>query len=252
MKSGRPRAGNTRNAPKPIRQNQCRNGSADIFPSPPEPIRRFVSARSGGKERPMKAAIYARVSTLDQHPENQLQELRRYVEARGWTSVGSTSTRASAAPRNVGPRSTTWRDAKRRRFDVLVCWRLDRLGRNLKHLITLLDELQSTRGGVRRPRRGHRRHHARRQAPDAHPRRDRRVRAGTDHGTRSGRARESGSPRKTPRPPATDHQPGATSPGRPNYQHATGGDSARRVPCRRTPGHGLSQNPSQIVLTNCA
>ena len=34
-------------------------------------------------------------------------------------------------------------DAKRRRFDVVVCWRLDRLGRNLKHLITLLDELQS-------------------------------------------------------------------------------------------------------------
>ena len=34
-------------------------------------------------------------------------------------------------------------DAKRRRFDVLVCWRLNRLGRNLKHLITLLDELQT-------------------------------------------------------------------------------------------------------------
>jgi DNA invertase Pin-like site-specific DNA recombinase len=34
-------------------------------------------------------------------------------------------------------------DARRRRFDVLVCWRLDRLGRNLKHLITLLDEFQA-------------------------------------------------------------------------------------------------------------
>jgi Resolvase, N terminal domain len=33
--------------------------------------------------------------------------------------------------------------AKRRRFDVLVCWRLDRLGRNLRHLILLLDELQA-------------------------------------------------------------------------------------------------------------
>ena len=32
---------------------------------------------------------------------------------------------------------------KRRRFDVLVCWRLDRLGRNLRHLILLLDELQA-------------------------------------------------------------------------------------------------------------
>ena len=33
----------------------------------------------------MRAAVYARVSTLDQEPENQLAELRRYVEARGWT-----------------------------------------------------------------------------------------------------------------------------------------------------------------------
>ena len=35
------------------------------------------------------------------------------------------------------------REARRRRFDVLVCWRLDRLGRNLRHLVTLLDELQA-------------------------------------------------------------------------------------------------------------
>ena len=35
------------------------------------------------------------------------------------------------------------RDATRRRFDVLICWRLDRLGRSLKHLVTLLDELQA-------------------------------------------------------------------------------------------------------------
>ncbi|HEU5258699.1 MAG TPA: recombinase family protein [Vicinamibacterales bacterium] len=34
-------------------------------------------------------------------------------------------------------------NARRRWLDVLVCWRLDRLGRNLKHLITLLDELQA-------------------------------------------------------------------------------------------------------------
>jgi DNA invertase Pin-like site-specific DNA recombinase len=33
------------------------------------------------------------------------------------------------------------RDAKRRRFDVLVCWRLDRLGRNLRHLVTMLEDL---------------------------------------------------------------------------------------------------------------
>ena len=34
-----------------------------------------------------RAAIYARVSTLDQEPENQLAELRQYVGARSWTGV---------------------------------------------------------------------------------------------------------------------------------------------------------------------
>ena len=103
----------------------------------------------------MKAAIYARVSTLDQEPENQLAELRRYVEARGWTAVeyvdrgvSGTKDRRPALDRLVA-------DARRRRFDVLVCWRLDRLGRNLR---------RAARGPgrpgrrVRLARRGHRLH----------------------------------------------------------------------------------------------
>ena len=43
---------------------------------------------------PCAPAIYARVSTLDQEPENQLAELRRYVAARGWDVPSSTSTAA--------------------------------------------------------------------------------------------------------------------------------------------------------------
>jgi len=34
-------------------------------------------------------------------------------------------------------------DARRRHFDVLVVWRLDRLGRNLRHLVTLLEDVQA-------------------------------------------------------------------------------------------------------------
>ena len=91
----------------------------------------------------MKAAIYARVSTFDQEPENQLQELRRYVEARGWEAVEYVDRGVSGAKDRRPALDQLLGDARRRRFDVLVCWRLDRLGRNLKHLITMLEELQA-------------------------------------------------------------------------------------------------------------
>ncbi len=89
----------------------------------------------------MKAAIYARVSTFDQEPENQLQELRRYVEARGLTAAEYVDRGISGSKDRRPALDQLLADARRRRFDALVCWRLDRLGRNLKHLITLLEEL---------------------------------------------------------------------------------------------------------------
>ncbi len=91
----------------------------------------------------MTAAIYARVSTVDQEPENQLAELRRYVDARSWTAAEYVDHGVSGAKERRPALDRLLRDARRRRFDVLVCWRLDRLGRNLKHLVTLLDELQA-------------------------------------------------------------------------------------------------------------
>ncbi len=89
----------------------------------------------------MKAAIYARVSTLEQEPENQLQELRRYVQARDWMAVEYVDKGVSGAKDRRPALDQLVADARRRRFDVLVCWRLDRLGRNLRHLILLLDDL---------------------------------------------------------------------------------------------------------------
>jgi DNA invertase Pin-like site-specific DNA recombinase len=88
----------------------------------------------------MRCALYARVSTLDQEPENQLAELRRYVAARGWTALEYVD-RVSGAKDSRPALDKLVADARRRRFDVLVCWRLDRLGRSLKHLIVLLDDL---------------------------------------------------------------------------------------------------------------
>ncbi|HXD19378.1 MAG TPA: recombinase family protein [Vicinamibacterales bacterium] len=92
----------------------------------------------------MRAAVYARVSTADQHTENQLQEMHRYCAARGWTIVSEwTDNGVSGAKQSRPALDGMLRDAKRRRFDVVIVWSLDRLGRNLKHLITLLDEFQA-------------------------------------------------------------------------------------------------------------
>ncbi len=91
----------------------------------------------------MRAAIYARVSTHDQEPENQLQELRRYAAARGWTIQEYVDKRVSSSKDSRPALDELVKDAKRRKFDALLVWRLDRLGRNLRHLILLLDDLQA-------------------------------------------------------------------------------------------------------------
>src|SRR5436190_12354810 len=91
----------------------------------------------------MRCALYARVSTFDQEPENQLQELRRYCAARGWSATEYVDRGVSGAKDKRPALDQLVTDAKRRRFDTLVVWRLDRLGRNLRHLILLLDELQA-------------------------------------------------------------------------------------------------------------
>ena len=89
----------------------------------------------------VRAALYARVSTLDQTCENQLAELRSYGAARGWNVREFVDTGVSGAKESRPALDDLIRAARRRRIDTLVCWRLDRLGRNLRHLILLLDEL---------------------------------------------------------------------------------------------------------------
>jgi len=89
----------------------------------------------------MKAAIYARVSTTDQTCENQLVELRRYVDARGWTGTEFVDRGVSGSKENRPALDALLLDARRRKFDTVVVWALDRAGRNLKHLITLIEEL---------------------------------------------------------------------------------------------------------------
>ena len=78
-----------------------------------------------------RAALYMRVSTVDQHPENQLNELRRFASQRGFQiteeytdhGVSGTKSRRPALDKMLN-------DAHRRRFDVVVVWACDRLGKD--------------------------------------------------------------------------------------------------------------------------
>jgi DNA invertase Pin-like site-specific DNA recombinase len=88
-----------------------------------------------------RAGIYARVSTADQTCENQLQELRRYCDARGWTATEYVDAGVSGAKERRPALDQLMTDARQRRVDVIVVWRLDRFGRNLRHLVTAIDEL---------------------------------------------------------------------------------------------------------------
>ena len=91
----------------------------------------------------MKAALYARVSTLEQEPENQLAELRLYAAARGWETSQYVDHGVSGSQDRRKALDALVQDVRRRRVDVVVCWRLDRLGRGLRHLVALLDEFHA-------------------------------------------------------------------------------------------------------------
>jgi DNA invertase Pin-like site-specific DNA recombinase len=91
----------------------------------------------------MRAAIYARVSTADQTCENQLIDLRRHCAARGWDTTEYVDTGISGAKDRRPALDQLMADARRRKVDTVVVWRLDRFGRNLRHLITTIEDLNA-------------------------------------------------------------------------------------------------------------
>ena len=88
-----------------------------------------------------RAAVYARVSTSDQTCENQLLELRRYCEARGWTGIEYVDSGISGAKDRRPALDRLMSDSKRRKVDLVVCWKLDRFGRSLAHPINAIQTL---------------------------------------------------------------------------------------------------------------
>jgi len=93
---------------------------------------------------PKRVALYARVSTSDQHVEPQLHALRAYCEARSLTVAEEFADHGVSGAKGRRPAlDRLMAGAQQRRFDAVAVVKLDRLGRSLHHLLTLLGELDS-------------------------------------------------------------------------------------------------------------
>lgn len=93
----------------------------------------------------MRIVLYARVSTLNgQNPEMQLAELREYAQRRGWTIAGEYVDIGVSGSKESRPElNKMLAAAHARAFDGVLVWKLDRLGRSLKHLVTTIEDLSA-------------------------------------------------------------------------------------------------------------
>jgi DNA invertase Pin-like site-specific DNA recombinase len=93
-----------------------------------------------------RAALYVRVSTDAQTVENQTRELRQVAKRRGWdvVEVYNDAGISGAKGRN-GRRGldTLLKDASRRKFDIVMAWAIDRLGRSLSDLLDTIQHLEA-------------------------------------------------------------------------------------------------------------
>src|SRR5580692_671458 len=104
-------------------------------------MRRFPSRRA---EARMTAAIYARVSTYDQNCDMQLTELRGYAARMGWQApIEYVETASGRRGSKRAVQEQLIADARLRKFDVVLVWKLDRLGRSLLDLISHVQTFDS-------------------------------------------------------------------------------------------------------------
>jgi DNA invertase Pin-like site-specific DNA recombinase len=93
-----------------------------------------------------RAAIYVRVSTDKQTVENQLRDLRQIAERRGWEMVEEYHDAGISGARGRKDRpglDKMLQDAQRRRFDVVMAWAIDRMGRSLIDLLGTIQTLEA-------------------------------------------------------------------------------------------------------------
>ena len=93
--------------------------------------------------KPRVVALYARVSTIDQNCEMQLQDLKRYAGQRFDRSCDYVDTGVSGTQRRRPQLDALMNDARKRVFDVVLVWKFDRFARSVKHLVDSLEEFRA-------------------------------------------------------------------------------------------------------------
>jgi DNA invertase Pin-like site-specific DNA recombinase len=88
-----------------------------------------------------KAALYCRVSTGDQHLETQLLDLREMARQRGYEIVDEFTDIISGTKSKRPGLDQLMADARRHRFDIVLVAAFDRIARNVRHFLDVLDEL---------------------------------------------------------------------------------------------------------------
>ncbi len=88
-----------------------------------------------------RAAIYTRVSGGDQHPETQHYDLRELAKQRQYEIVKEYSAVISGAKSKRPGLDQLLADARRHHFDIVLVAAFDRIARNVRHFLEVLDEL---------------------------------------------------------------------------------------------------------------
>lgn len=88
-----------------------------------------------------RVAIYLRVSTQEQNTDLQLVDLKNYVASKAWYITQVYEDKATGTNANRADLKRMLEDARLKKFDVIICWKLDRLFRSLKDLVYTLQEL---------------------------------------------------------------------------------------------------------------
>ena len=88
-------------------------------------------------------AIYARVSTEEQNPQIQIDELKKHTSQQNYMIFDTYVDKVSGTKDTRPNLDRMMRDMRNGCFSGIVIYKLDRLGRSLKHLITICEELHN-------------------------------------------------------------------------------------------------------------